>query len=129
MRLPDEAGEPPAELAEPFSDTDETCSLQMMAMLRLLGLSAAAAATTPPAIVVIDVAAEFGMDYAGVQAAMGKARSVLSSGSSATVLFAAGTHHITMAGDLFNMTAMVAPPGGRLVIAGAGMDDRRIRSC
>ena len=48
-----------------------------MAMLQLLGLSAAAAATAPPAIVVVDVAAEFGIDYAGVQAAMGKARSVL----------------------------------------------------
>ena len=31
-----------------------------------------------------------------------------------------------MAGDLFNMTAMVAPPGGRLVIAGAGMDETKL---
>jgi len=57
--------------------------------------------------------------YQGVQEAMAAAEKA---DWDATLLFPAGAHNISLAGPLFNFARVAPPPGGRLVVAGAGMD-------
>ena len=66
-----------------------------------------------------------GSQLADVHAATTRVCAGLADGSAttATLLFAAGRHNIDMAtSTLFEVTGCAAPVGGRLVIAGAGMD-------
>jgi hypothetical protein len=73
-------------------------------------------------LITIDVQKRFGtVTFESVGLAMDAAASALVAGDSATVLFAAGTHSVEMRGPLFNLSRLVAPVGGRLTIAGAGM--------
>ena len=79
-------------------------------------------AVRAPPIVTIDVAAEYGsISFGTIRRAMAAATAAIVGGSSATVFFTAGMHNITLVGSLFNVS-VIAPEGGRLTIAGAGMD-------
>jgi hypothetical protein len=72
-------------------------------------------------LVTIDVESVYGITFNGVSQALANASQVLEGGDSCTLLFSAGTHDIDMPYDLFNLTGLAAPVGGRLTIAGAGM--------
>ena len=72
-------------------------------------------------VVFIDVAADYGITFEGIGAAMREASAVLKQGKSSTLFFGPGEHHVEMTGSLFNVTQLAAPEEGRLTLAGAGM--------
>jgi hypothetical protein len=72
-------------------------------------------------LVTIDVASQYGITFGGISQALANASHALQNGDSCTIFFTAGNHQVHMPYDLFNVTGMAAPVGGRLTIAGAGM--------